>query len=144
MTGKCCWWDEEQKAVVKMCWKVYQGRVKDLHSIFAKDSILWIDPNILCSLERIEPWSPCSFDVKHLSSDFCLHHCTEIAYDLLNTKFNNLASVFLLLSHPAAFDSVGFILLQTLSSLYFTEYIILIIPCVSDYSSLSFNLSSFS
>lgn len=101
-------------------------------------------PTFFVHLERIAPWTPCSSGFKHLSSVFCLHHCTEVANDLLNTKFNSLASIFLLPSHPAAFDSVGFVLLQTLSSLYFTEYIILMVPCVSDYSSLSFNLSSFS
>lgn len=95
-------------------------------------------------LKRIAPWTLCSSGFMHLSPVFCLSHCTEMANDLLNTKFNSLASVFLLPSHPAAFDSVGFVLLQTLSSLYFTEYIILMVPCVSDYSSLSFNFSSFS
>lgn len=48
-------------------------------------------PTFFVHLERIAPWSPCLSDFKHLSSVFCLLCCTEVANDLLNTKFNSLA-----------------------------------------------------
>lgn len=102
---------KDQGISVKISWKNVLGKAqRSTSNLFDR-----LMSTFFVHLERVTPWTQFSFNPKHLRSVFCLHHCTEVANDLLNTKFNGLASVLLLLSHRAVFNSVGLVLLETLS-----------------------------
>lgn len=79
----------------KMWWKWARKSIREGSKTYIqflqKIPFCRLIPTFFVHLERIAPWSPCLSDFKHLSSVFCLLCCTEVANDLLNTKFNSLA-----------------------------------------------------